>query len=411
SYLEELVVDTLKRKDITDAACELSRIASEYPGSGNAWLEFLREFEMINEYLLDLDHPDRVRSGILRYYIQEKRLLYRRSVPRSFGGVDGEKLKECKNKLRDEFRKVVDAVEKQEGNDLDLVYEISLDLLKIYSRFSRSMASRKESMNVVDFTDMISTVYRFFRDEKELVREHFSGRFRYVMLDEFQDTDPSQWSIILDLVGEIADGNDRLFIVGDPKQSIYRFRKADVTLFKKARRMIVDDLKGNNIDLDINFRSTPAVMDFANYLFMDILVDNGKEWEFEYEPLKVSDQRKGDVGSVEFLLGESRDLKGVELVLERAMLVAARISEIVREGKMKIFWDERGEHLDVPRDPEYGDITILFRVKTHLKLYEHAFREFGIPYHVHGGMGFYRKQEVVDLYNILSFLDNPTDEL
>ena len=132
------------------------------------------------------------------------------------------------------------------------------------------------------------------------------------MIDEFQDTDPTQAEIIYRLIAlsrdscDISDDSQKpcnaLFVVGDPKQSIYLFRDADVTQFKDAGTKICDDLRGGMVTLDVNFRSTEAVLGFVNRLFSDIFSVCNNKWDFGYDPLAVSDKRKNDKGSVELIL-------------------------------------------------------------------------------------------------------------
>ena len=413
NYTKEAIA-LMKNIEVKSALDDLSDLARNYAGDDTERLQILREFEKLDDKF-DMNGSE---IQFMKAVVDFCDNISSKNLGRTQNPLtkdDAARLSKAKKfldtefgNLQFEFRKIV-----EDDLDVEQVYDITFGLLTVYKRFYDVIERRKRSMNCIDFTDMISIVNRFFNEQEEIVNEHYADRFRYVLLDEFQDTDPAQWSIMLKLVGGIVPGNERLFIVGDPKQSIYRFRKADVTLFKKARRFITSDLCGENHDLDVNFRSTPAVIDFVNYLFRKLLIDNGNDWEFDYEDLHVSDRRKNDTGSVEVLLQntDKGSANEVQNVLNETDLVAARIKEIVTKKDRMVYWDERGEHIDEPREPTFGDITILLRTNSHLRLFEHSLREYGIPYHIHGGLGFWEKQEVLDLCNILEYLNNPSDDL
>jgi len=160
-------------------------------------------------------------------------------------------------------------------------------------------------------------------------------------------------------------------------------------------------LGGEEVCLDVNFRSTPEVVGFVNFVFSTLMAESARPWEFAYEPLRAS--RIGDVGSVEILLCPKAATRaaGCRRRLRRSR---GRSSRWLRPGKNR----STGTRL-LPRrvrgychPPRAPDKPYLLRV---------ALRRYGIPYHVYAGLGFYQRQEVYDLYNILRFLENERDDV
>ncbi|MDD5419799.1 MAG: UvrD-helicase domain-containing protein, partial [Methanomicrobiaceae archaeon] len=282
------------------------------------------------------------------------------------------------------------------------------DLGTVFSAFLEAMDAEKRQRGALDFSDLIYSVHRLFCDHDELVEAHFRERFRFILVDEFQDTDPVQIGIITRILGDLSQESERLFIVGDPKQSIYLFRDADVTQFRKTRDLIAGRLGGEEVHLDINFRSTPEIVGFVNSIFGVLMAESSRPWEFAYEPLTGS--RKDDSGSIELLLCPKTGDRTADIRTE-AEMVARKIRQIVGQEKKPIYWDREGRPLNEPRAAEYGDIAILLERRTNLIHYEWALRRYGVPYHVHAGLGFYERQEIRDLYNILRFLENELDDV
>ncbi|HOF97701.1 MAG TPA: 3'-5' exonuclease, partial [Methanoculleus sp.] len=192
------------------------------------------------------------------------------------------------------------------------------------------------------------------------------------------------------------------FIVGDPKQSIYLFREADVAQFRHTRDMIERDFGGETIALDVNFRSAPSVVEFTNAIFGALMAECGRPWEFLYEPLAPN--RSDGAGSVEILLPQKVRDRAAGRRAE-ADMAAKKIRAIVERGEKSVWRD--GES----RPAGYGDIAILLERRTNLAYYEWALARYGIPYRVHAGLGFYERQELYDIYNILRFLVNDRDDV
>jgi ATP-dependent helicase/nuclease subunit A len=244
---------------------------------------------------------------------------------------------------------------------------------------------------VVDFHDLLLRARDLLRDHPE-VRRELSERFRFLLIDELQDTDPVQMELVEALCGGgLSSG--KLFAVGDHKQSIYRFRGADVSLFQDLRQRVPHDGRQG---LTVNFRSQPAILDFANALLGEALED--------YEPL-VGDQPQVNPGPcVEFLWsprpgeGNVTDARRVE-----AEWIAARIAAMV--GRERLIADET----QGLREVKAADVVLLFRAMSNVHLYEAALRRQGLNYYLVGGRAFFAQQEIYDLLHLLRALENPQD--
>ena len=242
------------------------------------------------------------------------------------------------------------------------------------------------------------------------VRRELGRRYRRLLVDEFQDTDPLQYEILFFLAGaetppaagayRTALEPGRLFIVGDPKQSIYRFRGADIAAYRRA----VDHVTrcgGEELRLTASFRSPAALLAPVNRLFEGWLGPAGR-WEGEYEPpydrIESARPAGGDDGprvtiaSVESAAGADAD--------ERRAAEAAAIAAWVGEHAGPAASD---------RAHRYRDIAILFRAMTHSGLHARALRAAGIPFVVEGGRDFHERPEVSDLLMLLRAVASPND--
>ena len=282
-------------------------------------------------------------------------------------------------------------------NDVDsddfLLLSITRDLLKLYQRVLQEYQSAKLSQSKLDFADL--QIYtRDLLKNNDRIRKKLLNQYEFYMVDEFQDTNELQYELVMLLTDELKQGN--LFIVGDPKQSIYGFRDADVRVFEKTQEKIVS-MDGKDIHLKENFRSLQNSVGFANYLFARLMGDE-KENDFEviYEPLNVG-KTDNEEGVVEFIFGQKDSDTANALNIESTLL-AQHIKNIVSNEQ---------HNRDNGKPVKYGDIAILIRARRHLPDIENALHLAGIPYLTSGGIGFYQRQEIYDIWNYLNFLNAP----
>jgi ATP-dependent helicase/nuclease subunit A len=270
-------------------------------------------------------------------------------------------------------------------------------LLELYGeRYERA----KRERSGLDFEDL-ELVSRDLLAADTGLREAYAGRFEHVLVDEFQDTNPLQ-NELLELLSR-----DNLFRVGDENQSIYRFRNADVEVFRSHWS---EALAGGRAEsITVNFRARGELLDAIDLAFT-------RTWGERFEPLREAPGTGEEPPRVEpcvELLAVDRP-KGrwdaeLDLAAEpfgaglhaappwraaEARLLAKRIDELTRNGPY-----------------EYGDVVMLFRATTAMGFFERALEERGIPVHVVGGRGYFAQQQVSDLRHWLSALANPLDGL
>ncbi len=271
--------------------------------------------------------------------------------------------------------------------DTRVLLRLALAVVGSYSR-------RKEEEARLDFEDLQLKMRLLLGNGA--VRAELSGRFRFVMVDEYQDTNLLQLGILLPLLEDLSSGN--LIIVGDPKQSIYRFRDADVGVFERSRGAIATAAgDASLISLGESFRPLRDIVAFVNLLFGGLMHDVEG---IPYDPL-VRARMNDDPGGVEFLL----PLKSGEGGSSQEDLVARRILDLAGGGPVVYTHDER------PRPLSFRDIALLLRSRNGLEEFEQAFIRNGVPYVVSGGVGYFQTQDVYDMYNYLRFLLNTSDDV
>ena len=241
------------------------------------------------------------------------------------------------------------------------------------------------------------------------VRSRYVGtEFRHVMVDEFQDTNDRQWEIVRAIAPPDRPG--ALFLVGDPKQSIYGFRGADVTVFETARQ----DIKahGGVVQyLTLSFRTHKALIDSLNQVFRKVLVSPADAPEPEvyvrFDPSQELRSGRLVEPAAPYIqvFGVNKNGRDSEFGRE-VSVIARRIKELVG-SRAPLVW-QQGEYHPV----RFGDIAVLLRkFQGKVGILERALNEEGIPYVTLGGRGFFGRREVRDLISALTALHNPADEL
>ncbi len=298
-----------------------------------------------------------------------------------------------------------------------------IDMLReIEARYRGAKAER----NGLDYEDLQLSVRDLFRTHPWLARQ-YAEKYRFILVDEFQDTNRLQKEIISLLTDRPSPARaapsttarhaPNLFIVGDEKQSIYNFRGAAVEVFMETAREL-EERGAAAIALDTNFRSTASLIDFHN-AFFSRFTPLASEWDrpvlqslgyVEFTPSRPN-RPASPHPPVELILEIGEQVKNAEEGREvEAARLAARIAEMVERGEPLVA--ERAEDGRETRRPvRYGDIAMLFRAMTDIKVYERALRRRGIPYYVVAGRGFYQREEIQDVISLLRFLENRTDEI
>jgi len=258
----------------------------------------------------------------------------------------------------------------------------------------------KRSRGGIDNDDLLLLTRDLLAGRSGEARRALADSVDLVLVDEFQDTDPIQSEILTHLGGPgILEG--RLFLVGDLKQSIYRFRGARPELFRDYRGRFPED---GRLDLTENFRSVPAILDFVNALFAETFTDPGAA-------LKAGGGAvdRGGPPAVAFLWGDPpEDPDAPRLDADARRKAEARRLARLLKGRLDAGWIVR-DRATGPRRADQGDVAILFRSLSDASAYESALAAEGLDYHVVGGSGFFAQQEVLDLINVLTAVEDPVD--
>jgi len=300
--------------------------------------------------------------------------------------------------------------------------------LWIHDGFLHAYRAAKESRRLLDFNDLLIVCRDMLRDNRA-ARLAFSRRFECLLVDEFQDTDPLQAEILFLLASSDPEQADwrktrpaegKLFVVGDPKQSIYRFRRADIEVYEEARRLMTASDDGDESDrrLSQNFRTVPSIVSWVNDLFDRLIVEdtaNGFQPRYESiaayrtEPEPVRGCPKESRTRVVMVTprepGALADAGADEVRTEEARHVIALIRKAVSEPWTTAAREEGSRPL------RYGDIALLFRTSTGIDVYEAILREAGVPYRIAGGKRYYMRSETRALQAVLQAVESPHDTL
>ncbi len=286
-------------------------------------------------------------------------------------------------------------------------------LLPRIEEFVRGYAAHRRNEGLADYDDLIIWSRDLIRDRPE-VREYFRGRFRSILIDEFQDTDPIQVELALHLASaspkieewrELEPAPGKLFVVGDPKQSIYRFRRADIGIYDEVKGGAFADRLRQIVQ---NFRSAPRVIEWVNHAF-DRLFQRREGLQPENVPLKESPfAEKLERPPVVVVRRRDPDANADAVRAEEAGAVAALLKDAI-EGPGPWLVRDRvsGEH----REPCWRDVAILLPRRTGLEAFEEALAELGIPYRHEGSRDYFQRDEVRDLIFLLRSIDDPRDRL
>ena len=281
------------------------------------------------------------------------------------------------------------------GDGASLHGRLVAALQGVVERFERKKAGR----GVLDFLDLLLKVRDALRDH-EAVRRHVRERFRYLIIDEFQDTDPLQVEIARLLTSDVPGS---LVVVGDPKQSIYRFRRADVALFRRLAEEAETGERHDLLRLTQNFRSRPAILRFVNRVFADLIQASTETDQAAYEPISPPPGLREDP-SVIALRFDAPFAGGPDLLRAEA---AALASFVAAAGRGELLVRDPSEGTERPS--RAGDVMVLTRRLTQLSYLEDALESAGVAFAVEGGKSFFDRQEVHEALAVLRAVEDPSD--
>jgi ATP-dependent helicase/nuclease subunit A len=254
------------------------------------------------------------------------------------------------------------------------------NILYVFELVLNRYEEKKYQEGVLDFEDIQLFTRKILAEEG--VRETISEKYKYLMVDEYQDTNEIQYQIFLPILDELKKGN--LFIVGDEKQSIYSFRDAELEIFQITRDKIEESGSKKLLSLPDSFRMAPKLCAFTNHLFRRLFAKPNQYFnEVEHADL-VYARNDDEEGYIEIIIAGVDEAKKE---ISEADLVSKKIISIINRCKYK-----------------WKDVTILCRKRDAFSEIESAFIKRKIPYNIVGGKGFYQKQPIYDIYSYFSFL-------
>jgi ATP-dependent helicase/nuclease subunit A len=278
-------------------------------------------------------------------------------------------------------------------------------------RFVAERESARRREGSADFDDLLNWARNLLVTSPE-ARAYFRRRFPVILVDEFQDTDPVQAEIALLIASDdepppadvlaVTPRPGALTVVADPKQSIYRFRGADISVYDAVRS---GPLRGERPQLVQNFRSTAGVIGWINDVFDRVLVE-ARGVQPPNTPLVPTGAGLADESRSICVLRAEGAENAEEARRNEARMIAGAIRRAIDEG-----WPVRDESSQLERPARFGDVAILFPTRTGQDDFEAALRSQRIPYRVEGGRGFFSRQEILDLANLLAAIDDPADSV
>lgn len=332
-----------------------------------------------------------------------------------------EKVKEIRNKMKDKINKflkeeVFVSSSKEIFEDMRFLYKALLEISNAVISFGTKFKEKKKAKNLVDFSDMEHICLELL-DSNENVANMYKSQYEEILVDEYQDSNLIQEFIL----NKISRGN--IFMVGDVKQSIYRFRQARPELFleKYNSYKLIDDAKENDdkkILLFKNFRSNENIIDQCNFIFKSTMSEDVGEINYdENEYLKFGAEyypQKGTEAEIHFIekgISEDENLDDVEDDIEdkpqlEARVVSKRISELI--GNFEIYDKET----KVMRKAEYRDVVILLRAtKNYADSFVTELSARNIPVFADVNSGYFDKMEVQIMMSLLKIIDNPYQDI
>ncbi len=335
---------------------------------------------------------------------------------KAWGGKDElAELKACLRQTREQAKLDAELLGKPPG-DIDIAAARFMpawhDLL---SQVQHAFTAAKRRGVLLDFDDLEYETAKLLSEHDHVRRRYVGAEFKHVLVDEFQDTNERQWAIIEALTApdEPLNGAARLFVVGDPKQSIYGFRGADVRVFDNVRTKL--SRTAPEIDLVRSFRTHSSLVGCFNDVFDQLLYRDPSSpvagYEVEYgKPMEAAREHPpGEPPVVEVLVIDKQSGDDIINVADARQWEAREIAVRLRDsvGVLPVHDKPTEEH----RPLRFDDVVLLFQSMSNVGVYEEALRECGVPYTTVAGKGYYSRQEVWDLLALLEALYNPADDL
>ncbi len=301
--------------------------------------------------------------------------------------------------VRDDLKEMQDLISTVKGIITDYDNKKHLhSLFELTEKLNKNLTIVKTEKNILEFADLIDKVVQLLQDYPEILST-FQGQFKHIMVDEFQDTNYRQVDFIKILSQEFAIP---VFAVGDPKQSIYRFRGAEVSLFAEVMEA-VESAGGLKSELSMNFRTRENLMQLVNDVFTGLMANS----RVGFQALEAARPKHMDnFAEIHLIHPEFSMPIGQEEA--EAYCIVSRIKTLVENQEILVYEKKAGK--EVPRSPRYSDIAILFQKSKNMDICTSILKEYDIPYYIVGSQGFFETEEVNNIVLFLKTINNLLDE-
>ncbi|WP_026476628.1 helicase-exonuclease AddAB subunit AddA [Alkaliphilus transvaalensis] len=393
-----------------DALLEAREICQK-PSGPDCYMEaVLDDLQQVEALMTDLS------EGVSKFHQSLKKLTHMK-LARGGKDIDPELKEEAKG-LRDQAKDILKKINVEYFNlspeeyveDINLTAPLMKYLSYVVEDFGKRYQTKKTEKGIVDFNDLEHYTLSILEDE--LVAKEYRGKFEYIFIDEYQDSNIVQETII-----QRINREENLFLVGDVKQSIYRFRLADPSLFieKYEKYQLEEGSQNRRIDLAKNFRSRGEILKGVNYLFKNMMTKTLGEVDYD-EAAYLYQGREFppiDDPSIELNLIE-RDYNGEELEEELELMEDIEVEAKIVANRIKVALEEEifDEKINDYRKVDYKDIVILLRATQNWgSIFLETFIQEGIPAYADANAGYFQTTEITIFLNLLKVIDNKRQDI
>lgn len=373
-------------------------------------LSYIRTIEAIHQGLQsdDLHHDHKKSAEIWSLF----RLFD--DVNLRIGGNkdDAKAVKDCLRTMRELVKLRIGDLPSEITEDMMPGLESIEWFVSLYNQARLLYEKEKSHLVKLDYDDLIGKTLSLLQSANSPAKEYFSNTTHAILVDEFQDTNKIQSQF----VGLLAGPNTRMFVIGDEKQSIYKFQGSDVSTFNEWKSFYSDPEKESHelTRLSMSFRSHPNLVGFVNYVFERLLISQDDKDKASYlarfdalDPFrqKALEEEPSNINLV--IVDTNCDYLDSPFA-ERKYLEAAAVARWIQEkvNSKAPLLNAAGE---VTRTLRYGDFAVLLSRNSDFTAIEWGLARYGIPFSTYAGTGFFKRQEILDLENLLRFLGNQKD--
>ena len=400
---------------LAEAVTEIERLRLfSKIGGGDPLFDHAAEVVALAQRLPAASGNDRAYERALVRLLGWKRLSTSRGSQTKWDKDDVTGVNACKS-----LKETLQDIEKVRAEEIAALRTAAFTpALEAVRKFVVDQSARRKEEGHAEFHDLLVWARNMLRDNPD-ARRRFQRRFHHLLVDEFQDTDPIQAEIAFFLAGDpddragsmskdwqaIVPMPGKLFMVGDPKQSIYRFRRADIMTMAHVRNHLVHE----STPLQQNFRSQQGIISWVNHVFSRWMRnEDGSELQAEYRDLVATHgvSKEGAAAPAVYYVGESVK-ENADTARRLEGLTVAALARRIKEERWQVRSEETGEW----RDATYRDICLLLPSRTNLEALEQALEAADVPYRIESESIVLGAEDVRQLLNCLRAIDSPGDQV